>query len=196
MICLLGELIDVVPFLIRVVQGNIPITQLYVIIGIIVLAITLDLFYEIKKKQQNIIYRIFEYSFLHLCGLFIYIGFFMFGVRLLLVIWPTFITNNSIEVMGWLAINAYLIMLLISPLAIYSTKRGKTAKIIGSSLHIMFSILLITLLNAYWIHESNISPLLVGLIALINSGLSFSMTKYVTEKEQKNEQQWNMATFS
>lgn len=125
---MLGELVNVVKFLLEIFKGNIPIMQLYVIAGILFLAVVCEIIYEMKNGKHRLWYLIIERTFLNIVGLLFYISFYMFGLKTLLNIWPSLILNNSIEAVSWLAINSYMSFVLLIPL-VYIQLRAETSNL-------------------------------------------------------------------
>ncbi len=171
---MLGELVNVVKFLLEIFKGNIPIMQLYVIAGILFLAVVCEIIYEMKNGKHRLWYLIIERTFLNIVGLLFYISFYMFGLKTLLNIWPSLILNNSIEAVSWLAINSYMSFVLLIPLVVYTVKsRNFKFKVFGVSSHLILTGVIITLVNRYFAFNIDF-PVLLGILnTLVNSGLTF-----------------------
>ncbi len=196
---MLGELVNVVKFLLEIFKGNIPIMQLYVIAGILLLAVVCEIIYEMKNGKHRLWYLIIERTFLNIVGLLFYISFYMFGLKTLLNIWPSLILNNSIEAVSWLAINSYMSFVLLIPLGVYTVKsRNFKFKVFGVSSHLILTGVIITLVNRYFAFNIDF-PVLLGILnTLVNSGLTFFLIKfgYNNEERQNNTRKLYKATSS
>ncbi|MDQ0215813.1 uncharacterized protein YacL [Oikeobacillus pervagus] len=190
---MLGELIEVVKFLIEIFKGNIPGTQIYAMSGIIIIVVAAEILYETRKKQHKIFTLIVERFFLNTIGLIFYLSFYMFGLKLIMKVFPSLIPDYSTELGSWLAIISYASMIILAPLAIYATKhKNLLVKAMGAAIHTILIGLLINLMNVYWEPNIEFPVLLLILNMLVNTVLSFVIVIYGTasDNKEKNEPQF------
>ncbi|MBL4955032.1 hypothetical protein JK635_23010 [Neobacillus sp. YIM B02564] len=194
---MLGELIEVVKFLIEIFKGNIPGTQLYVMLGIIIIVVAAEIIYEIRKKQYKILNLIVERFFLNTIGVIFYLSFYMFSLKLIMKVLPSLIPDYSIELGSWLAIISYTSMIILAPLAIYAAKhKNPIVKVIGATIHTIIIGLLINLMNFYWKPNIEFPILLLILNMFVNTALSFVIIIYGTAIDNKEKNKPKSKTTS
>jgi len=184
----LGEFIGVAKFFLEMFKGNLPMLQLYVIAGGLLLAVIYELMYETKQESHSFWYLLMERIFLNIAGLLFYMSFYIFGLKTLLNIWPSLLPNHSFEAVSWLAISSYLSIVLLVPLGIYIVK-GKNFifQVFGVSSYFILTGVIITLVHTIFAPNMDLPTLLVILNILVNVTLTFFSMKYESNKNrQKN----------
>ncbi|MFS0882375.1 hypothetical protein [Metabacillus niabensis] len=187
---MLGEIIEVIQFVIEIIKGNIPTIQLYVIIGILALTLIFEIFFEVKKgNSKNIIFLIGERLLLNAVGFIFYLSFYMFALKLLLKVWPALIPNIDTSIISWLGIISYITIILLIPLAFLFIKlTSLPLKIIIGIIHLALTAVLITVINSYWEPNINLPIPLLALNVIFNTLLSLVIVTYGADnKEIKNQ---------
>lgn len=185
---MLGELIEVAKFFLEMFKGNLPMVQLYVIAGGLLLGVIYELIYETKHERHSFWYLLMERIFLNIAGLLFYMSFYIFGLKTLLNIWHSLLANHSIEAVSWLAISSYLSIVLLIPLGIYTVKsKNFIFQVFGVSSYFILSGVIITLAHTIFAPNIDLPILLVLLNILVNAALTFFSMKYELNKNrQKN----------
>ncbi|QGV10498.1 hypothetical protein GNE09_28425 (plasmid) [Bacillus cereus] len=184
---MLGELIEVIKFIIEIVRGNIPGTQLYAMVSILVIVLIGEVLFELKKGAvKNIFLLVGERLILNIIGLVFYLGFYMFILKMFLKIWPTLIPGYETALASWLAIISYISIVLLVPLAVLFVKFNKISlKAITFIIHLIFTGVIISLINQYW--EPNIKfPVILLIVNIVaNTLLSLVIVTYELNKDEQ-----------
>lgn len=186
---MLGELIEIVKFLLEVLKGNVPGSQLYAMLGIVSIVVVAEVVYETRKGKYKLFNLFIERFFLNAIGIIFYMSFYLFGLKLIMKVLPSVITNYSTELGSWLAIISYLSIILLAPFAIYINKsKNLMTKIGGAVAHAIVTGALIYLMNSYWNPNVEFPTFLLILNVLVNTILSFVIIVYgtATDNEEKS----------
>ncbi|RJS63175.1 hypothetical protein CJ485_23555 [Priestia filamentosa] len=185
---MLGELIEVIKFIMEIFKGNIPGTQLYAIAGVLAIVLIGEILFELKKGiSKNIFILIGERLILNVIGIVFYMSFYIFSLKFILKIWPSLVPNYDISLISWLAIISYISIILLIPISLLFSKCSTLPlKITWAALHLILIAIVISLINKLWEPNIDLHPFLLMLNTIINTVLSLIIVNYGFSKTESN----------
>ncbi|MFP7416527.1 hypothetical protein M1E11_24865 (plasmid) [Bacillus sp. JZ8] len=185
---MLGELIEVIKFIMEIFKGNIPGTQLYAIAGVLAIVLIGEILFELKKGiSKNIFILIGERLILNVIGIVFYMSFYIFSLKFILKIWPSLVPNYDISLISWLAIISYISIILLIPISLLFSKCSTLPlKITWAALHLILIAIVISLINELWEPNIDLHPFLLMLNTIINTVLSLIIVNYGFSKTESN----------
>ena len=185
---MLGELIEVIKFIMEIFKGNIPGTQLYAIAGVLAIVLIGETLFELKKGiSKNIFILIGERLILNVIGIVFYMSFYIFSLKFILKIWPSLVPNYDISLISWLAIISYISIILLIPISLLFSKCSTLPlKITWAALHLILIAIVISLINKLWEPNIDLHPFLLMLNTIINTVLSLIIVNYGFSKTESN----------
>ncbi|MFP7487342.1 hypothetical protein SFC65_24630 [Priestia filamentosa] len=184
----MGELIEVIKFIMEIFKGNIPGTQLYAIAGVLAIVLIGEILFELKKGiSKNIFILIGERLILNVIGIVFYMSFYIFSLKFILKIWPSLVPNYDISLISWLAIISYISIILLIPISLLFSKCSTLPlKITWAALHLILIAIVISLINELWEPNIDLHPFLLMLNTIINTVLSLIIVNYGFSKTESN----------
>ncbi|MDT3766269.1 hypothetical protein [Priestia filamentosa] len=184
----MGELIEVIKFIMEIFKGNIPGTQLYAIAGVLAIVLIGEILFELKKGiSKNIFILIGERLILNVIGIVFYMSFYIFSLKFILKIWPSLVPNYDISLISWLAIISYISIILLIPISLLFSKCSTLPlKITWAALHLILIAIVISLINKLWEPNIDLHPFLLMLNTIINTVLSLIIVNYGFSKTESN----------
>jgi hypothetical protein len=165
---MIGELIEVFKLIIEIYKGNVPLTQVYTVVAVVVGVAVVDIISEITKNRQskNSIKIIIESVASSFIGFTLYLGIYMFILRIMGYFMKENMALSNRDIV-WISIISYISFFVLFFLFFLYKKTLHTAIrgiIIGS--HIILTALMVSVINRVWEPQVEL-PLFVLLFTML-----------------------------
>lgn len=180
---MLGEFVDILKLLLDMYKGNVPIAQVYTVIGVIVGVAIINIVTDFAKykRTRSPIKVIFASVMISIIGFTLYIGAYMFLLKILssLINGIAILSN---ETLIWFSIVSYIAFITLFALFfLYHKASNIMIKISILLIHVVLTALLLNLINRILNVELDL-PLSVYLFTvLLNTILSIFFITYGTD---------------
>lgn len=184
---MLGEFLEIINIFIQMIKGEIPLTQVYTVICVLIVISLLHIVSELikHKKETNILKLIIE----AIATSFIIFAFYMGVYLFIFKTFNFFINNGNSELSDvnliWYTIISFICFISLFSLFFLYKKVNSFGRGVISLLHILLTFTIIMFVNQYWVPQIELPFSAIICTLLLNLSLSIFFIIYGTEPTKK-----------